>query len=237
MKNPEIEHRAADVVIAALSARIASNDLAHGTMLPPERDLMTQFKASRTVIREAISALTARGLLEAKPRHRPVVRQPDYGTFLSATDTVAKLLLTAPGGVKNLYDTRVFIERGLVRDAATNATKDDIAALKAALAANHAALGDNHAFDVTDVAFHAVLYTMSGNPIFTAMRQGFTQWLAPHWARMPRDLAHNTRAHADHIGIMNAILDRDPGAAEAALERHLDAAWQAVAPTLSADRD
>ena len=44
-----------------------------------------------------------------------------------------RALLTPPLGVKNLFDTRVMVETALVRQAATEAGKDDIAELKEAL--------------------------------------------------------------------------------------------------------
>ena len=127
-QNPD--SRAADAVVAQLEAQIVAGTLPSGHPLPAERELMEDFGASRTVIREAISTLSNRGLIESKPRFRPIVRKPDFGTVLHATGNIVQHLLTEHGGIKNLYDSRVFIERGLVRDAAISATKDDIADLK-----------------------------------------------------------------------------------------------------------
>jgi len=228
---PTTEVRAADTVIARLEALIASGALPNGKPLPAERELMEDFGASRTVIREAISTLANRGLIESKPRFRPIVRKPDYETVLHASGNIVQHLLAERGGVKNLYDSRVFIERTLVRDAATLATKEDITALKQALAANQAAIHDSDAFYETDVAFHGVLYGVPKNPIFPAIHAGYTAWLAPHWARMTRSPERNEMAYLAHRAILTAILDRDPSAAEAALVSHLEAAWDHVRTT------
>lgn len=229
--NPET--RAADSVVAQLEARIVSGDLPNGQPLPAERDLMEDFGASRTVIREAISALSNRGLIESKPRFRPIVRKPDYETVLHATGSIVQHLLTERGGVKNLYDSRVFIERALVRDAATSATKEDIADLKAALAANQAAVANSLAFYETDVAFHGVLYGIPKNPIFPAIHTGYTAWLAPHWQKMLRSPERNEMNLHAHQAILSAILERDPTAAEDAMKAHLTAAWDHVRTTFS----
>ncbi|WDR05210.1 GntR family transcriptional regulator [Devosia rhodophyticola] len=135
--------RAADAVTAALEAQISSGTLPPNTPLPAERDLMEQFGTSRTVIREAISTLASRGLVESKPRFRPVVRKPDYESALNAVSGVVRHLLADKGGVRNLYSSRLFIERALVREAALSAQKQDIADLKLALAANQAAIPDS----------------------------------------------------------------------------------------------
>lgn len=229
--------RAADNVVATIEARIASGALESDKPLPAERDLMEEFGTSRTVIREAISKLASRGLIEARPRFRPVVRKPDYGTVLDATGTIVRYLLNEPGGVRNLYKSRVFIERGLVRDAAANATRDDIAELKAALSLNKNAIADSDEFFRTDIAFHGVLYRVNKNPVFAAVHEAFTAWLSPNWARMERSKARNEVNYFAHKAIYDAILERDAVRAEEALIDHLKGAWEFVKETFDGNEE
>lgn len=225
------EGRAADALVLALEARIASGDLADGVPLPPERELMETFGVSRTVVREAVAALASRGLVESRPRFRPVVRRPGFGAAIAAVSGVVGHLLANAGGVRNLYEARIFLEAALVRHAALSARKEDIEALHAALAANEAAISDSTAFYQTDVAFHAVLYEIPRNPVFPAVHQAFTGWLAPRWVKMPRSPERNRVNFLRHSDIYHAIRDRDPDAAEAALTAHLNAAWEYVRGT------
>ncbi len=233
--NGPIKERAADVIVRSIEAQIMSGRLEDKAPLPAERELMEQFGTSRTVVREAITALSNRGLIESKPRFRPVVRKPDYETALHAVGGIVRHLLNDSNGVKNLYDSRVFMERALVRDAAVSAQKEDIQDLKAALAANKAAINDSAAFYETDTAFHGVLYRIPRNPIFPAIHEGYTSWLAPHWERMLRSPERNLSNYRAHEAILNGILDRDPVAAEEALLRHLNAAWEYVRVTFELD--
>ncbi len=223
--------RAADEVIAALEANILSGALPSDTPLPTERELKEQFNTSRTVIREAIAALSSRGLIENRPRFRPVVKKPDYAAALHAASGVVGHLLSQPSGVRNLYESRVFFERALVREAASAARKDDIGALRAALAANERAIGDSETFYRTDVAFHGVLYGIPRNPIFPAIHEGYTTWLSPHWEKMLRSPERNLVNFKSHERIFVAIEERDPDAAEEALVSHLKAAWEYVRVT------
>ena len=223
--------RAADNVVAALEAQIVSGELKNRAPLPAERDLMAQFGTSRTVIREAISKLSSLGLVETRPRFRPIVRKPDYATVLHACGSVVQHLLTDKSGIKNLYDSRVFIERALVRDAAVSASKDDITDLKKALEDNRNAIPDSQEFYRTDVAFHGVLYRIPRNPIFPAIHEGYTSWLAPQWDQMLRSPERNEVNYIAHKAILDAILERDPAAAEEALTNHLKAAWEFVRVT------
>lgn len=223
--------RAADFIIDQLERRIVSGDLPDRAPLPAERDLMAEFGASRTVVREAITALSNRGLIESRPRFRPIVRKPGYDTAFNAVGGIVRHLLGEHGGVKNLYESRVFIERALVREAAQSAQKEDIQNLKAALAANKAAIDDSERFYATDTAFHGVLYRIPRNPIFPAIHDAYTSWLAPHWAKMLRSPDRNRVNYLSHELICNAIIERDPEIAEEALQNHLKAAWEYVRVT------
>ena len=230
---PASGKRAADMIVADIEKQIASGALKGAAPLPSERELMEEFGASRTVVREAITALSNRGLVECKPRYRPIVRRVGYETVIDTTGPVIRQLLHEPQGVKNLYDTRVFIERGLVRDAALYASRSNIQELKAALQANENAIPNSDEFYETDTAFHRVLYCIPANPIFPAAHEGFVSWLAPQWDRMERSPERNQRNYAAHVAIYQAILERDPDAAEAALVSHLDAAWDFVRTTFN----
>lgn len=225
--------RVADAVVAQIESRISSGELREGDFLPAERELMAEHGISRTVVREAIARLASRGLIEARHRFRPVVRRPGYDAALSAAGGVVSHLLGQGSGVKNLYDTRVFLEAALVRNAALHARKEDITALRGALAANEQSIADSQLFYATDVAFHAVLYEVPGNPVFPSVHRAFTSWLAPHWERMLRSPERNRVNYLSHREIYEAIVERDPDVAERALQSHLAAAWEYVRSTFS----
>ena len=223
--------RAADAVVAALERDMLSGRLEIGRPIPAERDLVKRFNTSRAVVREAIATLSSLGLVDCKPRCRPVVSEPGYAAAINAVSGVVARTLSESGGVKNLYQSRMFLERALVREAATAARKDDIRALREALVANELAIPDSAAFYATDVAFHGVLYKVPRNPIFPAVHDAFTKWLSPHWGRMPRSPERNLVNFKSHEGIFLAVVERDPDAAEEALVNHLKAAWEYVRVT------
>ncbi|NDR56933.1 FCD domain-containing protein [Pseudoruegeria sp. M32A2M] len=228
------EGRASDVVVDQIQRQILSGTLENDSLLPSERDLMEQFSTSRTVIREAVATLASRGLLEARPRFRPVVRKPGYDTALNSVGSIVQLMLQQEGGIESLFASRVFVERGLVRDAAVSANREDISALKEALARNKNAIADSETFYETDMAFHGVLYGIPRNPIFPAIHIAYCSWLKPHWGQMLRSPERNEVNYASHVAIYTAILERDPDAAEEALATHLSTAWEYVRETFGA---
>lgn len=60
-------------ITAQLAGRIRDGVLSPGQVLPSERELSADFRASRGVIRAAIRDLASKGLIEIKPRCRPAV--------------------------------------------------------------------------------------------------------------------------------------------------------------------
>jgi DNA-binding FadR family transcriptional regulator len=225
--------RASDGLAESLAALIEAGEIEEGERLPPERDLMQRYGVSRTVVREAITSLANRGLLLTRPGFRPVVRKPDYDRALDTIGQFVRHLLRDEEGVRNLFETRIFVESGLARAAARDARKEDIEELGAALERNRAAIGDSETFYATDVAFHALLYRVPRNPIYPVLHKAYVEWLVRHWSDMPRAVDIDRLNFAGHAAVFEAIVGRDPDAAEQAMRRHLEVAWELVRSTFA----
>ena len=156
--------RAADALFDVFAGQIAAGVLKDGDTLSPEREIVETYGVSRTVAREAVQALANRGLVEARPRFRPVVRRPGYDAAIQAVGSIAARLLSEQGGVRNLFDLRIMMEVALARETAISANRDHIQRLKRALAANEDAIDDSNLFFQTDIAFHSVLCESPGEP-------------------------------------------------------------------------
>jgi DNA-binding FadR family transcriptional regulator len=70
-----------------------------------------------------------------------------------------------------------------------------------------------------------------------SVHKAFTSWLSPHWERMLRSPERNRINFLSHREICEAIVDRDPDAAERALQNHLAAAWEYVRGTFAESAD
>lgn len=229
--------RASDALFRHFAEMIRIGKLRDGDPLPPEREIVQIYGVSRTVVREAVLALSNKGLVEAKPRFRPVVRKPSYDTAMETVSTLVGQLLQDPKGVYNLFETRIMIETALARQAATSGTSQDLEALRAALDANGAVIEDSAAFYASDIAFHNVLYQIPRNPVLPAIQRAYTSWLEPQWSRMPRLSARNRANHQAHTAIFDSIAAKDPDRAEQALRAHLHAAWEQVSVTFPEEED
>lgn len=225
--------RAADDLIAHFERQILSGELHEGATLPPEREIVQEHGVSRTVVREAVLALANKGLISARPGFRPVVVKPGYESAINVVQSLVSNLLGQKGGVRNLFDFRIMVETALVREAASQASRDDVQKLKEALEANEAAVQDSELFYQTDMAFHGALYEVPGNPLVLSLHKAYTDWLAPHWLQMPRMPERNRLNYEAHKRVFEGILMRDPDQAENALRDHLSEAWTQVSTTFN----
>ncbi len=225
--------RNTDIVIGKLEKLILSGVFSPGEKLPSERDLMERFGVGRNAVREAIAALSRNGLLDTRPRFRPVVAYDGQRTAINILDGFVQNFIDQEGGFKHLFNSRAFIEAALCRHAALHARKDDIQRLREALAKNKAAISDSEAFYKTDVSYHRILYEIPKNPVFPTLHTAYVSWLSGHWAKMKRGSELNRLTYAGHEAIFNAIVDRDPDEAESALQNHLNVAWEQVKYTFT----
>lgn len=135
-------------------------------------DLCTEFKASRTVMREAVKTLTAKGLVTSRASVGSIV-QDDLSWNLSDPD-VLDWFLHAKGNllplIREFVDFRMGIEPKAAALAAKHGDEEKIAAIYAALDRMRAAeLGEDNALDA-DVDFHVAILYASKNRFFINMR-------------------------------------------------------------------
>jgi DNA-binding FadR family transcriptional regulator len=208
-------------IVEQIERLMLEGRLAPGDQLPSERDLMSRFQVGRTAVREALFALNRMGLVSLQNGERAMVTLPTPRILLNELSGSVRHMLSAADGVRNFQHARALFETALVRDAAANASDEDIARLEAALERNRESLGDAEAFIASDVAFHYVLAEMPRNPIFTALHAAIAEWLQEQRATSVHEHGSPDAAFSAHRRIFLAVQARDVDEAERAMRDHL----------------
>ncbi len=214
-------------VATHLEHEILTGALQPGDRLPPERDLQSRFGVGRPAIREALITLQRSGLIEIGNGAPARVAVPTMDRVVAGTVPAVRQLLASREGQRHLQGVRLFFEIGLVRNAAAQASDDEIVVLAAALEANRLAVGDTESFIRTDVAFHFCLARMMRNPAFLALHDAMSTWLLEQRRVALREAGEEQRSYEAHARIYVAVEQRDPAAAEAAMRQHLQEGWVA----------
>ena len=217
--------RRSSAIVERLSERIASGDLAPGSLLPSERDLCEEFGVGRPTVREAVIQLESRGLLSSAAGKRPRVQRPSLENMLAGVSVAAGTFLKTPGGYGHLEQARMFLETGLVRYAIDHATPAQIAKLHAALETCEKAVGQDQAFRVGDIAFHRALAEIPGNPVMLLLHDAVVDWLISR-RPIPNDVLGATRtSQAEHRSIFDAIVQKQRDEVEDLMVKHLTRAY------------
>ncbi|WP_295809418.1 FadR/GntR family transcriptional regulator [uncultured Nitratireductor sp.] len=154
-------------VAQSIAQDIFSGKFAEGANLPRENDLCETYGVSRTVIRETLKILQAKGLVVSRPRIGTIVCQQDEWNILDSQ--VLEWIgpnLGRMGLVECILEARGSIEPTAAELAAKRATMQEIADLEAAWQAMADAGEDVDAFIAADVVFHELLLKASHNRIF-----------------------------------------------------------------------
>lgn len=187
---------------------------------PTEAELAKQHNVSRSVTREAVKMLTAKGLLSARPRQGTII-QPSSSWNLFDTD-VLRWLLERQFSVdllKHFNQLRIAIEPEAAGLAAHFGEDADFAAISAGLVRMEAAeRGQDDTLDA-DIAFHVAVLRASKNPFYWQFRDVVATALRTS-IRYTNRIKGRSASVADHGRVRDAIVTRDGDRARRAM-RHL----------------
>lgn len=220
-----------------IAADIAAGRLCPGEQLPTEQAMMDAMGVSRTVIREAVAALRAEGLVQTRQ---------GIGSFVATVPTQA-LFRIEPGQTASLADAlhimelRTAVETEAAGLAAERATPSQRLAIHTALAAIDAAIDRGEAAVNEDFAFHAVITDATGNPQFRRFLDFLGRFIIPRASVRIRTL--NLRTYLmtfqqEHRAIVAAINSGSVVQAQAAMRAHLVSSsqrYRALAPDQAFD--
>jgi len=210
-----------DATYQSLREGIAGGRFPPGSRLPSERDLADRMGVSRPAVREAVKLLVGQGLIEVKPRRGVYVRA---AAEVGLADAFSQLIGTDFDRVMELLEVRRALETRSAFLAAQYATAGDLADLQAI----YGDLVRDHqtrvAGDDADVRFHCAIAAAAGNTVLTHLMATLHGALVKA-ARLLASRLMDTEQYrnemfAIHTRIYEAIRERKPKSAEAAMNAH-----------------
>lgn len=186
---------------------------------PNEADIVREHGVSRSVTREAVKMLAAKGLLGARPKQGTFVLPEESWNLLDPD--VLRWLLEREASIdllRHFNELRVGVEPEAAALAACGASEAQQAAISAGLARMVAAeRGEDDPLD-SDIAFHVAVLRASNNPFFLQFREMVSTALRTS-IRFTNRIKGRTANIADHEAVAEAIATGDAAAARAAMHR------------------
>jgi DNA-binding FadR family transcriptional regulator len=206
-------------IVDQLGLQVVTGAYATAEGFPTEAQLCKQFGASRTVLREAVKMLTAKGLLSARPRQGTRIEPEDRWNLIDPD--VLRWLLERKfslGLLAEFTQVRLAIEPMAAAIAANNATPATLAPMRHAIERMKAAARGEDDPLASDIAFHVAVLRASGNRFYAQLEE-----LIDTALRISIRLTNQFKGVAlgdvaDHKKVLDAIEARDPARAHAAME-------------------
>ncbi|MET3897383.1 GntR family transcriptional repressor for pyruvate dehydrogenase complex [Devosia sp. UYZn731] len=215
--------RLTDRVKQDLVALIAQDNLKPGDKLPPADRLCEQFSVSRTVVREAIASLKAEGRLRSLRGSGVYVSEPPAPSGSS-------MFMEAPqdiGDVLDFMEFRMSVEIEAAGLAAERRTETNLLRMEQAMSQFARHLQDNSLATDADRAFHRAIADATNNGRFRLFVDEMGERLIPRRALGASFTDEKDKTEflgnieIEHRRIFEAINDRQPDAARAAMRQHL----------------
>lgn len=197
---------------------IVGGEFPVGSRLPSERDLALQLGVSRPSLREALIALEVEGYIEVRMGSGIYVCPP--------TPREGRIDLSSEEGPLELIRAREMIEGEVAYAAARNANPAQVEAIEEAfrLMIAHTDAGINPL--EADRLFHIRVAEATGNSVLVGLvTQLFDARLGPLFKRLHSHFDSKVvwyEAIAEHELVMQALRERNPDKARAAMRRHMD---------------
>ena len=210
------------LIVDDILAKIVNRVYMPGDRLPSESELCDSYGVSRVTIRESLKKLDMMGVISIEQGRGTFVKRTGLGHFMQP---MFSLIDFGDFDIRTIYDARLYLETGSCRLAALNRSQEDIQAMDSLIHQMRPALAPDRAqatpsIQEIDRQFHICIATASKNEIIKAAVINLETISTACAERMHKTHAVMERAIQDHQCIFDAIVARDPDAAERAIVAH-----------------
>jgi GntR family transcriptional regulator, galactonate operon transcriptional repressor len=213
-----------DQLVEVLGRGIVNGELQPGDILPSEGELLERYNVSRTVLREALQVLSAKGLVDSKQRRGTTVRpRAEWNQLDQALLEWHGASDVADSALQQLMEVRRIVEPPAAALAAERANEAHRERIVAAFEEMERSRGQVEAFMSADLEFHTAILEASENQFLLPIAQAIRTTLAVSLRTTnPRPEENHRVSLPLHKAILDAILNGDAQAAFTAMQTHLD---------------
>lgn len=216
------KERLVDRVVNEIERLIIEGELEPETKLPPEREFAEQLGVSRTVVRESVHILVARGLLETKHGVGTLVRQITREQVVGPLNLYLRTHSAGNVSFSDLHRVRSILEVEIAGIAALQATDEDIARLRQIVADMEAAQTDPETLAARDADFHSALAETTHNPLLIVLVDSIQDLLQEYIALITPYIDPNRDSVQIHLKILERVEAKDAAGAREAMRINLD---------------
>lgn len=212
-----------------LGQRIVRGDYKPGSLLPNEAECGQIYKVSRTAVREAVKMLSAKGLIQSRPKIGSRV-EPRASWNLLDRDVLGWYCAAVDFQkfANDVQQIRFIIEPEAAALAALNRTSGQLTEIEAAYKAMADGVDDEEAWNVADVQFHLAVFNASGNELISPFGRVIESLLANLFSVTVGYMRNRVRVLGLHETILAAIKAKKPDVARHAVTKLLQSTQRTI---------
>lgn len=194
-----------------LGREIISGRYPPGSIMPNEAEISATFSVSRSAVREAVKMLTAKGLVESRPRRGTQVLPSNGWNFFDREVLVwLREGHPDPSIIVELLQLRLGVEPQAAFIAATQATEKQIAAVGEAYELMQRAADGRSDPVAADGAFHSAIISATNNRFFQPFGPLIRTALTVTAPTTNAIFGHSVGDLVAHKTVVDALNERDP---------------------------
>ncbi len=219
--SPISRSKLAETVAEQLLAEIRSKELAPGTRIPSERDLMAALGVGRSTVREAVNGLAMLGVLEIRHGQGAFVADPAAGAILPRAIGAA----LGRGVTADLFEARELVEVHTARLAAQRRTAVDLRELERTLGEHEQAIEQDACAVEPSVRFHAQIAEAAHSEVLASFVCSFGEILTERGHELDGQRGFREWEIEQHRRVFEAVRDSAPELAAERMHAHLVTAF------------
>jgi GntR family transcriptional repressor for pyruvate dehydrogenase complex len=181
-----------------------------GDRLPPERELVDHFQASRISVREALKSLETSGLLMIKPGSGLFVAEVNSKPM---SESLSSILRIQKASINNITEARTILEPSIAKLASERITQEDLAKLEQNIHEALKIVKSNTPSPAQNIEFHSLIAAATQNQVITLTMKTLLDVVKEMTLEITNNLQKRTeisgQAVAYHKKILKALREKN----------------------------
>lgn len=210
------------LIAKQIKSAILNGAMKPGDRLPPERELVERFQASRISIREALKSLETSGLLTIKPGSGVFVSEVNSKPL---SDSLSSILRIKKASINDLTEARIILEPNIAGLASERITPEDLTKLEQNIREASVIVKSNSPSPAQNIEFHSLIADSTHNPVISlTMKTLFDvvkEMTLEITDNLPKRIETSSRAVVYHKRILKALREKDSKKVYELMQKHV----------------
>jgi GntR family transcriptional repressor for pyruvate dehydrogenase complex len=202
--------KVSELIVRQIKRTILNGRMEPGDKLPPERELVQRFQASRISVREALKNLETAGLLMIKPGSGVFVAEANSKPL---SDSLSSILRMQKASINDLTEARIIVEPSIAKLASERISREELTKLEKNIHETLSIVKSDLPSPSQNIEFHSLIAEATHNPVIALSMKTLFDVVKEMTLEMkdnlPKRIEISSHAVDFHKKILNALREKN----------------------------